>query len=50
MNIALRKLAMLDKEFTAKEEAAKLEGCTTCPFDPVFREKVAKVMRQIKFL
>ena len=50
MNIALRKLVMLDKEFTAREEAAKLEGNTTCPFDPIFREKVARLMEQVKYI
>ena len=50
MNIALRKLAMLDKEFTAREEAAKLEGLTTSPIDPIFREKVAKLMAQVKVI
>ena len=50
MNIALRKLVMLDKEFTAREEAAKLEGFTSCPFDPIFRDKVAKVVDQIRYI
>ena len=50
MNLALRKLVMLDKEFCAKEEAARLDGFTTCPVDPVFREKVSRLMEQIKVL
>ena len=50
MNIALRKLVMLDKEYAEKEAAAKLEGFTSCPFDPIFREKVAKVVDQIRYI
>ncbi|MBR6126258.1 hypothetical protein IKQ21_01085 [bacterium] len=50
MNIALRKLVMLDKEFTKREEAAKLEGFSSCPFDPIFREKVSKVVDQIRYI
>lgn len=50
MNIAIRKLAMLDKEFTAKEEAAKLEGLTYYASDPIFREKVARLMERVRVI
>ena len=50
MNIAIRKLALLEQQFQAKEIQAKLEGLTTSPVDPVFREKISKLMEQVRVL
>ena len=50
MNIALRKLAMLEKDLIAREEAAKLEGYVTCPVDTEFRRKLTKLMDQVRYI
>lgn len=48
MNIALRKLALLEKNILEKEREAALEGYTTSPVDPAFREKVFKLMEKVR--
>lgn len=50
MNIAIRKLAMLEKSLLEREEAAKLDGYVTSPIDPVFKEKVTRLMDKIRVL
>ena len=45
MNIAMRKLALLEKNLIEREEAARLEGYTSSPVDTAFREKITKLMR-----
>ena len=47
MNIAIRKLAMLEKDIIEREEAAKLEGYTV---DPAFREKITRLMDKVRVL
>ena len=48
MNIALRKLAMLEKEFIAREEAARIEGLVTNPVDQAFKRKITDLMDKIR--
>lgn len=50
MNIAMRKLAMLEKEFIQREESARLEGYTSSPIDRDFKEKITKLMDQVRFI
>ena len=48
MNVALRKLELLEKNIMQKEEAAKVQGYTTSPVDPIFKEKVVKLMKRVR--
>jgi hypothetical protein len=50
MNLALRKLAMLEKDFAAREEAAKIDGYSSCPIDREFRSKISKVLDQVRYI
>ena len=48
MNVALRKLALLEKNIMQKEEAAKVQGYTTSPVDPIFKKKIVKLMKRVR--
>ena len=50
MNLAIRKLAMLEKDFIAREEAARVEGYSSCPIDQEFRAKITKVLDQVRYI
>lgn len=50
MNLAIRKLAMLEKEFIQREEEAKLEGFSTCPIDREFKARISQVMDKVRLL
>lgn len=50
MNLAFRKLAMLEKEIIAKEEAAKIDGYTSAPIDKEFKSKITKLLDQVRYL
>lgn len=50
MNIALRKLAMLEKEFIQREESARIEGYTSSPIDHEFKNKITKLMDQVRVI
>jgi hypothetical protein len=50
MNLALRKLAMIEKDFIAREEAAKIDGYTSCPIDRDFKEKISRVLDQVRYI
>ena len=50
MNIAIRKLAILEKSLLEREEAVKLDGYVTSPIDPVFKDKVTRLMDKIRVL
>ena len=50
MNIAMRKLAMLEKNFIAVEEAERIEGAVTSIVDQDFKERVTKLMNKIRSL
>ena len=48
MNITLRKLAMLEKNFEELEEIAKVQGYTNIPINTTLRENVARLMEKVK--
>ena len=50
MNLAYRKLAMLEKDFIAREEAAKIEGYTSCPIDRDFKDRITRLLDQVRYL
>ena len=50
MNLAYRKLAMIEKDFIAREEAAKIEGIVSCPIDRDFKNKITRLLDQIRYL
>ena len=50
MNIAYRKLAMLEKDFIAREEAARIEGTSTCPIDRDFKNRITQLLDQVRYL
>ncbi len=50
MNIAIRKLAMIEKDLIEREEAARLEGFTTSPIDRQFKEKITRLMDRVRVL
>ncbi len=50
MNIAMRKLAMLEKDLIQREQAVKLDGYTSSPVDPAFREKITKLMDKVRVI
>lgn len=50
MNIATRKLAMLEKIYQEQEVAQKLEGYTTNCIDNDMRDRVVSLMNRIRTL
>lgn len=50
MNIAMRKLAMLEKSFQEREERLRVEGFTSSPIDSHLRHQVQDLMEKIKVL
>jgi len=48
MNIAIRKLAKVEKEILAKENEARREGYLTCPIDREFNLSVKDLMRKVR--
>lgn len=50
MNIALRKLAMLEKTLQEKEMQARLEGYTDCPIDKDFQARITCLMDKVRVL
>ncbi len=48
MTIALRKLALLEKNLEKQEEEARLEGYATSPIDSELKEKISKLMEKVK--
>lgn len=50
MNLAIRKLAMLEKDLIAREEAARLEGFSTCPIDQDFKNRITELMDKVRVL
>ncbi len=50
MNIAIRKLAMLEKSLLEREEASHNGEYATSPIDPVFREKITRLMDKVRVL
>lgn len=50
MNIAVKKLAMLEKDFRRQEEEARVQGYTSSPVDSEFRRKVSNLMEKVPFV
>lgn len=50
MNIALRKLAMIEKNYTEIEEQSKIQGYTSCTIDRDFQRKIYDLMEKIRFI
>lgn len=48
MNIALRKLAMLEKAMNEKEEQARIEGYVTSPVDIDMKNRIYVIMEKIR--
>jgi len=49
MNLTYRKLAMLEQDFIAKEEAAKIEGYYTTPVDKELQSRVTNLLDQVRY-
>ena len=49
MNIALRKLAMIEKDMIQREESARLDGFT-CPIDHALKDRITKLMDEVRAL
>ena len=50
MNIALRKLAMLEEKMVKDEEIARVQGFVTCPIDQDFKRHVTDLMDRIRVI
>ena len=50
MNIALRKLAMIEKNYAEMEENARVMGFSDCPIDRDFQRKISELMEKVKVL
>ena len=48
MTIALRKLAMLEKDMVKREEEAQIQGYTSCPIDKELLGKISKLMDKVR--
>lgn len=48
MNIAIRKLAKIEKEILAKENEARREGYLTCPINKEFNQSVKELMTKVR--
>ena len=50
MNIALRKLALLEKEFEKQEEQAKIQGYTTISINRDLQRKIVDLMDRVRVI
>ena len=50
MNIALRKLAMLEKSLQEKEMQARMEGLSTSPIDKDFQARITNLMDKVRLI
>ena len=50
MTIALRKLALLEKNLEQREEQARLDGYASSPIDYALKEKITKLMEQARLI
>lgn len=50
MNIAIRKLAMIEQSMLAKEETAKIQGYSTSPVDQEFKRRVTDLMDKVRII
>ncbi len=50
MNIAIRKLALLEKTLEEKEMNSKINGYVVSPIDVELKEKISKLMDQVRVI
>lgn len=50
MNIALRKLAMLEKTLAEKEETARVQGYVTSTVDKDFHRRISDLMDRVRVI
>ena len=50
MNIALRKLAMLEEKLIKEEEQARVQGYTSCPVDQDFKKRLTDLMDRVRVI
>ena len=48
MNLALRKLALLENEMAQKEETARIQGFVTSPIDTDLKRRVTMLMDRVR--
>ena len=48
MNIALRKLAMLEKVMNERAEAERIEGFSTCTIDNGLKQRITTLMDKVR--
>ncbi len=48
MNITLRKLALLEKNILEKEEAARIQGYTSCAIDNDMKRRITDLMDRVR--
>lgn len=48
MNIAMRKLTMLERDFEEKEERARIDGCVSSPINIHLQRQVKDLMDKIR--
>ena len=50
MNITYRKMAMLDKTLTEREETARIQGYLTDPSDRELHNRISKILNQVRVI
>lgn len=50
MNIALRKLAMIEKSILAQEEAERIQGYSSSTIDKEFKRRVTDLMDKVRLI
>ena len=50
MNLAIRKLALLEKSIMQQEEESRIQGYSTCTIDSEFRNKISDLMDKVRKL
>lgn len=50
MNIAIRKLAMLEKVMNQQEEEARINGYSSCPIDQNLKRQITDIMDRVRVI
>ena len=50
MNLAIRKLALIEKDMNYKEENARVYGYSTCDIDRDLKERITELMDKVRYL
>jgi hypothetical protein len=50
MNIAVRKLAMLEKQMNEQEERSRVEGYSQCPIDRDFKARISTLLDRVRVI